>query len=311
MAETLTTRSDLESAVAVFLAHLEADSNRSPDTVVAYRSDLNQFALFLYPRVDDLRLPLSSISSSLVQAYRDQLTNRGLRRSSVARKLAVIRSFFRFLCRGGIATDNPAAGVAGPQVTRLAAKSLPMEQVEAALEQVEPEQFSGARNRAILDVFYTCGVMLGELVRLNLSALNLAAGVIAVGGRGAREREVPYGETTRSTLDAYLLLRAQRLSSLDITTIDVGALFVNHHGRRLHPRSVQRIVDRSLRRFVDGQGAGPRLLRNSCATHMVEAGADTAVVKQLLGQATLATEAAPRADIERLQRIYQQAHPRS
>ena len=307
----LTTRSDLESAAAAFIDHLESDPHRSPDTVSAYRSDLRQFALFLYPRVDDLRLPISSVSTPLVHAYRDELTHRGLRGSTVSRKLAVIRSFFRFLCRGGIATDNPAANVACPPVPPKVVKTLPAEQVAEVLEGAAPERFVGARDRAILDIFYTCGVMLRELVGLNLSALNLVEGSVAVGGRGARVREVPYGETTRLVLDHYLQLRAEHLLNLDITKIDVGALFVNNQGRRLHPRTVQRIVDRNLSKFVDDAAAGPRLLRNSCATHMVAAGAETTAVKELLGQTTPAAEAVPRPDLEHLRRIYQQAHPRS
>jgi integrase/recombinase XerC len=307
----LTRRSDLESAAAAFIDDLASDAHRSPDTVSAYRSDLCQFALFLYPRVGDLRLPLSSVSTTLVHAYRDELTNRGLRGSTVARKLAVIRSFFKFLCRSGITIDNPAANVASPTVSRTAARALPVEQVEAALEQVNPGQFAGARDRAILDIFYTCGLMLRELVGLNLSTLNLAEGFVRVGGRGARVREVPYGEGTRSVLDHYLQLRAEHVSNLDLSEIDVGALFVNHRGRRLHPRTVQRIVDRNLSKVVEETAAGPRMLRNSCATHMVEAGAETAAVKELLGQTSLAGAAASRTDLERLRQIYQQAHPRA
>ena len=303
--------SNLESAVGAFLAHLESDPNRSAHTVGAYRSDLRQFALFLYPRVDDLRLPLSSISAELVRAFRDELTTRGLRVSSVARKLAVLRSFFRYLCRDGFATGNPAANVAAPAVPRRAVKIPPVEQVETALDQVDQGQFAGARDRAILEVFYGCGLMLGELVRLNLSSLDLGEGVIAVSDSGARARGVPYGDAARSALDSYLQFRAQQLSNLDLSEIDVGALFVNHNGRRLHPRTVQRIVYRNLSRFVEDAAAGPRLLRHTCANHMVDAGADAAAVKELLGQTTLTTEAVPKTDLERLLRVYQQAHPRS
>ena len=313
-ANALSPESGFEAASAAYLADLEDGPANRAGTVEAYRTDLRQFALYLYPRVDDLLLPLTAISVDLVRAYRDYLLARGLRPSSVCRKLATLRSLFRYLCRIGAAAGNPAAAVAGPGIQRRQSEPPTSEQVTAALERVERSDFAGARDRAIVTLLHGSGLTLAELAALNLSSLDLAAGRIAIGGRdtGTASRQVPVGADTEKALQTYLQLRAEALVDLDIAAVDAGALFVNRKGRRLHRRTIQRTVKRMLGPVLDSEHqACCTALRQEFARRQIDDGADVEAVGRLLGQKgppARALAAAP--DVERLRQAYLAAHPR-
>ena len=304
--------SGLEQAVEWFLAHLERERNYAPHTLDAYRRDLQQFARFLYPRLADVRLPLAAVQHELVRGFIDELVRKGLKNSTIARKLAAVRSFFRYLVREQILAGNPASGIESPQPARPLPPSLQLEQIEEALDLAPVEEFSGARDRAIMEVFYGGGIRLAELVQLNLSSLNLEEGTVRVKGKGRKERIVPVGSCAREALKVYLQQRAGHLVELDITQVEAGALFLNGRGRRLHRRTVQRIVKRYLSKVAETEGLSPHLLRHTFATHLVEAGADLAAVKELLGHAALSTtQIYTHVSLDRLCAIYAQAHPRA
>jgi len=320
----LSASSTVEEGIERFLEYLEKERNYAWHTLNSYRSDLQQFARFLYPRVDDARLPLKLVQRELVAAFLEELQSRGLRHSSVARKLAAVRSCFRFLCREGVLAGNPANGVGSPRVERHIPPTLELQQVEQALELPPTGEFRGARDRAIMEIFYGGGVRLAELVGLNLTSLDLEEGTVRVMGKGRKERIVPIGCMALAALKAYLQRRAERLVELDITQVEAGALFLNTRGRRLNRRTVQRIVERYLNRAVapvdEGEdteekrepGLSPHLLRHTFATHLLDAGADLHAVKELLGHATLAaTQTYTEVGLERLREIYARAHPRA
>ena len=174
------------------------------------------------------------------------------------------------------------------------------------------ETFVGARDRAILDIFYGGGVRLGELEQLNLSALDLEEGTVRVMGKGRKERIVPVGRLALENLRVYLHQRFELLLDLDVSDLDAGALLLNGRGRRLSRRSVQRIVQRYLSKVSDDASLSPHLLRHTFATHLVEAGADLAAVKELLGHNALTTtQIYTNVSLDRLRQVYEQAHPRS
>ena len=301
--------SSLEEGIEVFLEHLEKDRNYAVHTLDGYRRDLQQFARFLYPRVKNMRLPLRAIQRDVVQAFLEEQEARGRRPRTLARKLAAIRSLFRYFCRERILAANPAAGFESPQDFSPPPTVLGLGTVEDAIKSPSLEAFRGVRDRAILEIFYGGGLLLGELVALNLSALNRAEGTVQVGGRA---RIVPLGRMAAETLEEYLQKRADLLVDLDITQVDVGALFVNTRGKRLHRRTVQRLVKIHLASVSQDVSLSPQLLRRSCATHMLEAGADAGAVRALLGQATAAVaQMQTNADPEHLRRVYEKAHPRS
>ena len=310
MAQVASLESSLEEGIALFLDHLLKERNYAEYTLNSYRGDLRQFARFLYPRVEDLRLPLRAVQREQIAAFAFELEDRGLKASTVARKLATLRSLFRYLCRKGILAANPASAVASPPVVRSLPRQLPVAQIVAALEAPPTERFSGIRDRAILEVFYGGGIRLGELVALNLSALDLEEGTIKVLGKGRRERIAPIGAKAQETLVTYLQRRAEVLLEFDIAEVDAGALFLNGRGKRLSRRTVQRVVERYLRTVSEAESLSPHLLRHSFATHLLDAGADLVAVKELLGHATLSTtQVYTEVSLERLQAIYAKAHP--
>jgi len=312
MSLALSARSSVEEGIARFLEYLEKERNYARFTLDSYRSDLQQFARFLYPRMADVRLPLREVQREMVRDFVEELQARGLKPSSVARKLAAIRSFFRYLCREGVLAGNPASGVGAPRPGRRLPPSLELEQVEEAIELPPPEEFKGARDRAILEVFYGGGIRLGELVGLNLTSLALEEGTVRVLGKGRKERIVPVGRLALGALKVYLQRRAELLVELDITQVEAGALFLNTRGRRLSRRTVQRIVERYLRQVAEGKNLSPHLLRHTFATHLLDAGADLPAVKELLGHATLTTtQVYTEISLDRLRQIYEKAHPRS
>ena len=307
---TLHAGSSLEEGIARFLEYLDKERNCAEYTLSSYRCDLQQFARFLYPRVDNLQLPLRVVQREQVQAFVADLEEKGLKASTVARKLAALRSLFRYLGREGAIVANPAGAVASPLVERALPRHLPVEQVSEAMETPSPERFSGMRDRAILEVFYGGGIRLGELVALNLSSLDLAEGTVKVMGKGRKERIAPIGAKAQEALEAYLQRRAEVLLECDMSQVEAGALFLNGRGKRLSRRTVQRIVERHLRAVSADDSLSPHRLRHSFAAHLLDAGADLVAVKELLGHATLAaTQSYTEVSLEHLQAIYAEAHP--
>ena len=257
-----------------------------------------------------MQLPLRVVQREQVQAFVADLGEKGLKASTVARKLAALRSLFRYLCREGAIVANPAGAVASPLVERALPRHLPVEQVAEAMEAPATERFSGVRDRAILEVFYGGGIRLGELVGLNLSSLDLAEGTIKVMGKGRKERIAPIGAKAQEALKAYLQRRAEVLLECDMSQVEAGALFLNGRGKRLSRRTVQRIVERHLRAVSEDDSLSPHRLRHSFAAHLLDAGADLVAVKELLGHATLAaTQSYTEVSLEHLQAIYAEAHP--
>ena len=302
--------SSLEEGIARFLDYLDKERNCAEYTLSSYRCDLRQFARFLYPRIDNLQLPLRVVQREQVQAFVADLEEKGLKASTVARKLAALRSLFRYLCREGALVANPAGAVASPLVERALPRHLPVEQVAEAMETPATERFSGMRDRAILEVFYGGGIRLGELVGLNLSSLDLDEGTIKVMGKGRKERIAPIGAKAQEALKAYLQRRAEILLECDMSQVEAGALFLNGRGKRLSRRTVQRIVERHLRAVSEDDSLSPHRLRHSFAAHLLDAGADLVAVKELLGHATLAaTQSYTEVSLEHLQAIYAEAHP--
>ena len=304
--------SGVEEGIRHFLEHLRVERNYAVYTLESYRCDLQQFARFLYPRMADASLPIKLVERSTVGDFVEDLHMRGMKNSTVARKLTTLRTFFRFLCREGVLVASPTHGVATPEVEQRPRPQLPLEKIEEAIELPTMDTFSGTRDRAILEVFYGGGVRLGELVQLNLSAIDLKEGLLRLGHKRRKERIVPIGSLALDALNTYIQHRAEVLIELDITLIDAGALFLNGRGRRFSRRSIQRIVHSYLHRVVDGDSLSPHLLRHSFAAHLLHAGADLASVKEMLGHATVvSTQAYAEPNLERLRRVYVKAHPRN
>ena len=311
-AREFSSSSSLEEGIDRFLQHLKEDPNYARHTLDSYGRDLRQFVRYLYLGTAARRLSLKMVKPASISEFLNELGDRGLKQSSKTRKLAAIRSFFRYLCRKGVLAVNPSSSIRVPKAARRPPLCMPLDKVEMAIGLAPVEKFEGARDRAILEVIYGGGVRLGELVELNLSALDLGEGSVRAGGSGGRERVVPLGRPALEALGSYLEKRTDFLVDLDISQVDAGALFLNRSGRRLSKRTVQRIVKRYLSRVAEGDRLSPNILRHSYAAHLLEAGAELEAVQELLGQVAIA--AAPAhgpAGLERLRRVYSRSHPRS
>ncbi|ANM32269.1 hypothetical protein ABI59_14760 [Acidobacteria bacterium Mor1] len=282
----------------------------SPETVRAYRSDLLQFGEFL--ETEHLGGPApgpDKIDSLAVRGFVAFLTNKGLGKTSVARKLSAVRSFLRQWVRDGHMEASPADAVPSPKQPKHLPRDLTVDQMFHLLEQIEEDDRAGIRDRAILELLYGGGLRVGELVGLDLGDLDLGSGMVRVLGKGGKERMVPFGSKAGAALKRWL----QSSTILREKSRDYDALFLNFRdNNRLTARSVRRILDRRLREAAIAQKASPHALRHSFATHLLGAGADLRAIQELLGHASLSTtQRYTHVSGEAMIRTYDEAHPRA
>jgi integrase/recombinase XerC len=302
--------------VAAFLTHLRHNLNASPHTIRCYGTDLREFEEFLRSRLFAGRVaPLAAIDHRTVRAYLSFLHDRGVGRSTVARKLASLRSFFRHWVRQGSIASNPASLVATPKVERRIPRPLTEAEVQSLLDRAFGPTALDRRDRAILELLYASGVRVAELVGADTGDLDLGGsagdGMLRVMGKGRKERLVPVGSKAVAALKSYLAARGD-LPAGGRRDADRDALFLNARGGRLTDRSVRRILDRRLREAALARKVSPHTLRHSFATHMLNAGADLRSIQELLGHASLSTtQRYTTVETRRLIEVYRRAHPRS
>ena len=300
----------MKRLASAFLAYLRDQRSCSPSTVRAYRSDLNQFLEFLEGHGGAARRP-ESIDPLFVRAFLGHLHERQESRATTARKLACLRSFFRFLVREGIVEENPARVVRTPKLERKLPRLLAEEEVVRLIEAPDASTPKGKRDRAILEILYATGMRVGEMVALDLEDVDLSERTIRVLGKGGKQRRVLFGEKAREALLAYLGARRTapgRGSRGD----DAEALFHNRRGGRLTDRSVRRILDARIRECALKHRISPHGLRHSFATHLLDRGADLRAIQELLGHASLSTtQRYTHVSTEQMLRVYRKAHPRA
>ena len=285
--------------VAAFLRYLVAERGASEHTVRSYRADLLDCVAFLERRALGA---LPDADARVVRGYLADLHTRGLARTSMARRLATLRSFFRFLIRRGRVRVNPAREVRTPSLPGRLPAHLPIDQSEALFRQPLGDDEAGRRDRAILEVLYASGVRVAELSGLDVEAVDLRAGGVRVLGKGRKERIVPLGRKAVDALRAYLGAREDTR----------GALFRNARGGRLTVRSLHRIVRARARAAGLAGRVTPHTLRHTFATHLLDAGADLRLIQELLGHARLATtQRYTHVSADRLAKVYDAAHPRA
>ncbi|MBP8979926.1 MAG: tyrosine recombinase XerC [Syntrophobacterales bacterium] len=305
---------NLNAAFRDFAMHMEMERNLSPRTVGSYMSDLKGFYAYLqemHGQVDVLeRMPISAVDPLRIRGYLAELHRRRLRKSSVARKMAALNAFFRYLLREGRLADNPMAGLATPRKDRLVPPHLSVDEVFDLLSCPFPDDERGRRDRAILEIFYSTGIRLSELTALNQEDVDFQQGLLRVKGKGRRERIVPVGAPALAALRAY---QQSRLRSGTAKEKQDGRapLLIGRGEQRISPRTVERILDRYIRSSGIQKKISPHALRHSFATHLLDAGADLRSIQELLGHKSLSTTQRYTAvSIGRLMEIYDQAHPR-
>ena len=301
----------MRTLMASFVAHLKFEKNYSPHTVESYSRDLDQFLQHLTAGRSDREIDPSDLDHITIREFLSRLTRAGNRKATVARKLSVLRSFFRYLYREGHLERNPAKLVRTPRQPFRAPRFLSVPEIESILTLPPADTTKGVRDRAILELLYASGLRVGELVGLNLVDLSLPRRLVRVRGKGNKERVVPFGEPSRASLDAYLETR-RRILAKRRNGPETTALFLNLRGGRLSARSVQRNLGAYIRRAALLLDVHPHLLRHSFATHLLNNGADLRSIQELLGHESLSTtQRYTHVSIEHLQKVYRDAHPKA
>jgi integrase/recombinase XerC len=304
----------LAQAIEGFVRHLQGERRVSPHTSNAYRSDLTQLATFLERRSGQ-PVRLSQVQKPELRAWLGELA-RELGSGSIARKLASVRTFYRYLRRAEPGRDNPAQGLATPRVKRplplvVRAESAAELMAAPATAAVSPELARALqlRDRLLLELLYGCGLRVSELARLDLDGFSEARDQLSVLGKGRKERNVPVGEHCRSALLSYLPARAE-LRHPKTGFQDPRALLLGRHGRRLGVRQVQHLLRRHGALALGRSDLHPHALRHMCATHMLEGGADLRVIQEFLGHESLSTtQRYTHLSVDRLLQVYDRAHP--
>jgi integrase/recombinase XerC len=289
----------MTDSLEAFLRHLAVERNASPHTLRSYRVDLTDFQRFLTARGV---AGLAAADARAVRAWLTALHARRLAPASIGRKLAAVRSYCRFLVRRGALERNPAREVRGPRQPRKLVGFLPIDEAAELVGGRAVRGAARARDVAILELLYACGLRVSELSGLDVDALDRAEGTVRVIGKGRKERIVPYGGPAARALDGWLSMRGEAR----------GPLFTNARGSRLGPRSIHTIVHRSARGAGITRRVSPHTLRHSFATHLLDGGADLRMIQELLGHSRLSTtQRYTHVAAEQLMKVYDRAHPRA
>jgi integrase/recombinase XerC len=317
----------MDAAVKKFLIYLRSVRNSSPNTIRSYETDLGQFLAFLTPPGTAMPAP-QEITHLMIREFVSHLHDLKLEKSSIARKLAAIRSFFKFTVREGIVPRNPARMVATPKLPKRIPAVLSAEDLNAFLDSVVAGPAPGARrgrgasagddsrlmvrrDRAILEMLYASGLRVSELTGLNLGDMDRKELMLRVRGKGSKERIVPYGGKAEQALEAYESVRQEILRKAGGRG-ERQAVFLNHLGTRLTQRSVARIVKKYARLANVNWDLHPHSLRHAFATHLLADGADLRAIQELLGHSSLSTtQRYTHATIRQLLEVFDKAHPRA
>ncbi|HEV2053709.1 MAG TPA: tyrosine recombinase XerC [Methylomirabilota bacterium] len=289
----------MKDSAAEFLRYLDLQRGASRHTLRGYATDLAEFRAFLSREgLGDL----ANADARAIRAWLAWLHDRKLAKSSIARKLATMRSCFRYLARLGVVEFNPARQVRSPRLPKRLPSFLPKDESKGLLDAETERSEAGLRDHALLELLYATGVRVAECCGLDLDDVDRRRGAVRVMGKGGKERVVPAGDAALEALDAWLSVRGE----------ETGALFTNSRGGRLGTRSVHRIVKRRARAAGIDRRVTPHTLRHTFATHMLGEGADLRLIQELLGHSRLTTtQRYTHVSLEHLMKVYDSAHPRA
>ena len=279
-----------------FVNYLTIEKNFSGHTVINYTHDLKGFSDFLGDK------PLESVDYLMIRKYLAALRSHEYKKKSIARKLSALRSLFKFLYKEGHIKSNPLSTISTPKQDKNLPHFLDTASVVKLIESADAKDLWGARDRAIMEVLYSSGIRVSELVGLDIRDVDLIGGVVKVMGKGRIERICPIGDKASNSLRSYIDKRPKKSN----------AIFLNKAGGRLRDRSVRRIIDKYIKKISLKEKISPHTLRHSFATHLLDRGADLRSVQELLGHKNLSTtQIYTHITAERLKAVYDKTHPRA
>ncbi len=304
----------IESMISSFIETLASEKGYSVNTCRAYTNDLKEFASFASKysmqqgdeESEKNSFAVEDADHLLIRAYLGFLHKKD-KKNSIVRKLSALRSFFKYLIRHNIISDNPVELISTPKQDKHIPAYLTVDEMFRLLDSIKTDTVSGLRNRAIFETMYSSGIRISELAGLNVSSVDFGANLIRVFGKGGKERIVPVGIKAMNAIKSY----REKLRGNKELSYENSPLFLNKNNGRLTARSVARILKKFVTEFCISAPVSPHALRHSFATHMLDAGADLRVVQELLGHKSLSTtQRYTHVGIDRLMETYDKAHPR-
>ena len=298
----------MRTAIERFIEYLRVERNASPLTLKSYEEDLIALVLYL-EEVEGRSVKIFEVTTLDLRGFIAELQQAGYAKATISRKLACLRSFFRFAVREGWVEANVAKPLRNPRTGRKLPHFLSAEEIAKLLESPPSSMASGLRDRAILETMYSSGLRVSELVGLSLEDIDFPGGLIRVRGKGRKERLSPLGSYAQKALKKWLTKRKPDPKG---SKNDTQAVFLNRFGRRLTSRSVGRMLEKCLKQCGLDQRTSPHTLRHSFATHLLDRGADIRSVQELLGHKSLiTTQIYTHVSTTRLREVYETAHPRA
>jgi len=294
----------MDKTIRDFLRYISLERRYSPHTKESYANDLRQFESFLLEHFRNDKIFWQHIDKKIIRYYLMELQEKQLSHRSIARKLATLKSFFKFCTREQIIDHNPAFSIKMPRFPKKLPEYLSKDDVKKLLKLPKPNSFEGMRDLAILELFYGTGIRLSELINMKTSDIDFNQRLIRIVGKGNKERIVPIGRHAGEILKKYLQIRTQYVTN------SVENVFILPSGKKMYPMAVQRIIKKYFDLVSDLKQRSPHILRHTYATHLLNAGASIRTVKDLLGHESLSTtQVYTHLSIDHLKSIYNQAHP--
>ena len=304
----------MDDLIERYVNYLRYERNASPHTIRNYQSDLRQFRDYLKGGDAKATVDVRSIDALRIRGFLAFLFEREKKKTSIARKLAAVRAFYKFLAKDHVLAQNPASTVSTPKLDKMLPRIMTEEEMNSFLDRVAEAARNAdpriRRDRAILELLYASGLRVSELVGLDLRSVNFGDGMLLVRGKGRKERIVPFGSKAKQALDDYLPVRERIL--MEAKKGGQAALFLNARGDRLTTRSIDRLVKKYVRTYGPNVKVSPHSLRHAFASHLLTEGADLRAIQEMLGHRSLATtQKYTQVSIKQLMDVYDKTHPKA
>ena len=286
-----------------FIIYLKEEKGFSEHTVKSYKNDINKFLIYL----SKSNMELKKVTKENIRDFLANQYDAGLSKKTIARRLASIKSFSKFLFNTDFITKNPTIFLSTPKVAKKLPSFIDEKIIDELMGQPDLKTEKGLRDKAILELFYSTGMRLSELINLNIGSVDDKNSLIKVFGKGQKERLIPFGKRAKFSIDDYLKKRALGWNAASSNI----PLFVNSKNKRVPRRTIQRRISNYIKMIATGKRLGPHALRHSFATHLMNRGADIRAVGDLLGHASLSsTQVYTHVKPEKMREVYKQSHPR-